>query len=345
MAIEKLRKDGEDPLILDAGDLLFSTANINKNNLESEKHRCETMLAAYEKIGCDGLNIGKYELLAGLGYLKSMRKKYADIDFISANLRDKVTNELIFSPYKVIKKDNLNIGVIGLTNMVPDSMKSIIVVDYVKAGNDYIKKIESKVDIIVMLINAERNMQASLVSNFKNADFIFTSGSTHKTSPSTPQANGGPFLYANGKQGKYLTVVDLELKNNSSPIIDVSTQEQKIRTLNNRLKRLQRKDPIKSLEEIYAGQENILNLINRYRNDLKKADSTLTEATNRMKFGSLALNKTFKDDPAILAMVDSAIETCSTLNLKSPKPPKRAKNRNKNNRIKRPKPPKVKSRP
>ena len=199
-------------------------------------------------------------------------------------------------------------------------------------------------DIIVLLVNSERNTHASMANNFEGADFIFLSGSTHRTSPSVPQKNGGPFVYSNGKQGKYLNVVDLELKNNSSPIIDVSTHEQKIRTLNNRLKRLQRKDPKKSLEEIYADQENILNLINRYRNDLKKADSSLTKATNRMKFGSLALNKSFKDDPAILAMVDSAIETCSTLNLKSPKSPKRPKNRKKHNHIKHPKPPNVKSR-
>ena len=48
---------------------------LNDNNLKSEKHRCETMLEAYEKIGCDGLNIGKYELLAGIGYLKAMKNK------------------------------------------------------------------------------------------------------------------------------------------------------------------------------------------------------------------------------------------------------------------------------
>ena len=349
MAIEKLRKDGEDPLILDAGDLFFSTANINKNNLESEKHRCETMLAAYEKIGCDGLNIGKYELLAGLGYLKSMRKKYAGIDFISANLRDKVTNELIFSPYKIIKKDYLNIGVIGLTNMVPDSMKSIIVVDYVKAGNDYIKKIESKVDIIVMLINAERNMQASLVSNFKNADFIFTSGSTHKTSPSTPQSNEGPFLYANGKQGKYLTVIDLEMNDNTSSIIDVSSNEQKVRQVTNRIKRLQKKEPGKKLEEIYAGQQNILNMVIRYRQDLEEAESMLKSANNKMRYSSFALNKKVKDDPAIMAMVDSAIETCSTLNQRAPKKPKKPKSskrpKKKSKSLKLPKPPKVNTRP
>ena len=340
-----MREKGEDPLILDAGDMFFSTTSINTNNLKSEKHRCETMLSGYEKIGCDGFNIGKYELLAGITYLKQLEKIHTSVPFISANIRDKNTNKLIFSPYKIIQRESLSIGVIGLANMVPDTMKSIIVDDYVKSGNEFIKKLKNDVDVIVLLVNSERNTHASMAKNFKDADFIFLSGSTHRTSPSVPQNNGGPFVYSNGKQGKYLTVIDLELKNNSSPIIDVSSHEQKIRTLNNRLKRLQRKDPNKSLEEIYADQENILSLINRYRNDLQKADSSLTKATNRMKFGSLALNKSFKDDPVILAMVDSAIETCSTLNLKSSKPPKRPKNRKKHNHIKRPKPPKVKSRP
>ena len=340
-----MREKGEDPVILDAGDMFFSTTSISANNLKSEKHRCETMLSGYEKIGCDGFNIGKYELLAGITYLKELEKIHTSVPFISANIRDKNTNKLIFSPYKIIQRESLSIGVIGLANMVPDTMKSIIVDDYIESGNEFIKKLKNDVDIIVLLVNSERNTHASMPKNFEDADFIFLSGSTHRTSPSVPQNNGGPFVYSNGKQGKYLTVIDLELKNNSSPIIDVSSHEQKIRTLNNRLKRLQRKDPNKSLEEIYADQENILNLINRYRNDLQKADSSLTKATNRMKFGSLALNKSFKDDPVILAMVDSAIETCSTLNLNSPKPQKRPKNKKKYNNIKRPKPPKVKSRP
>ena len=77
---------------------------------------------------------------------------------------------------------------------------------------------------------------------------------------------------------------------------------------------MQRKDPNRNLEEIYAGQENILNLIKKYRSDLAKADSALNNASNRMKFSNLPLNKTIKDDPAILAMVDSAIDRCNALN-------------------------------
>ena len=77
-----MRENGFDPVVLDAGDMFFSTTSLNKNNLESEKHRCETMLSGYEKIGCDGLNIGKYELLGGLSYLKSLQERYKKIPFI-----------------------------------------------------------------------------------------------------------------------------------------------------------------------------------------------------------------------------------------------------------------------
>ena len=118
-----MREKGENPLILDAGDMFFSTTSISANNLKSEKHRCETMLSGYEKIGCDGFNIGKYELLAGVTYLKKMEKIYTSVPFISANIRDKNTNKLIFSPYKIIQRESLSIGVIGLANMIPDTMK------------------------------------------------------------------------------------------------------------------------------------------------------------------------------------------------------------------------------
>ena len=146
-----MRENGENPIILDAGDMFFSTTSINNNNIKSEKHRCETMLDGYEKIGCDGLNIGKYELLTGVSYLKSLRDKYPKIPFLSANIRDKSTNKLIFSPYEIIQRENVSIGVIGLTNMVPDTMKSIIVDDYIKTGKSLIKKLKKD------LFNSEKN--------------------------------------------------------------------------------------------------------------------------------------------------------------------------------------------
>ena len=101
------------------------------------------------------------------GVTKKMERIFTSVPFISANIRDKKTNKLIFSPYKIILRENLCIGVIGLANMVPDTMKSIIVDDYVKSGNEFINKLKNNVDIIVLLINSERNTHASMAKNFK----------------------------------------------------------------------------------------------------------------------------------------------------------------------------------
>ena len=308
-----MRKAGDDPLILDAGDMFFSKTNININNINSEKFRCETMLKGYEKIGCSALNIGKYEVLAGLSFLKKMENKYSSIPFISGNIKDRDSGKLLFKPYVTLNRDGLNLGVIGLSNMIPDTMTSVSVEDYIISGNRLINEIKGKVDLIVLLVNTDRSSQSSLAKNFPKADFIFTSGSTHRTSASMPQKPEGPYVYSNGKQGKYLTVVDLDINNSTDPISDVSAQEQKIKQLNNRLKRLQKKDPSRSLDNIYAGQDNILSLIKRYRNDLSTAENILQKAKNKMRFTSFALNKKIKDDPEILAMVDNALDKCAKL--------------------------------
>ena len=313
--INEMRDNGESLIVLDAGDMFYSTNKINNNNIKSEKHRCATMLQAYNKIGYDGINIGNYELLTGIKYLIDLQNKYPSLSFLSANIKSKSTNEFIFNPYKIVKRGSLDIGVIGVTNMVPDTMNTIKVDDYIKAGNDQINKIKDKVDIVVMLVNSDRSTHNSLPDKFKNADYIFLSGSTNRTSSSTIQKNGGPFMYSNGKQGKHLTIIDLELNDSSSEIIDVSTFERKIKQLNNRLKRLQKKDPNKELEDIYANQEKILNMIKQYRKELVSADSSLNKAVNKTKFTSFALNRKIKDDPELLTLVNSAIETCNSLDL------------------------------
>ena len=310
-----MRKNGDEPLILDAGDMFFSKTNLNSSNIISEKYRCETMLKGYAEIGCDAQNIGKYELLAGLSFLKKMASNYKKIPFISANIRDKKTNELLFSPYRIIKKNGLDIGIIGLTSMAPDTMRSIIADDYIVSGNKYINELKEEVDLVVMLVNADRITQASLSKHFSDADFIFTSGSTHRTSASMTQEIDGPFLYSNGKQGKYLSIIDLDVTNINDPIVDLSSHDQKVKQLKNRLKRLQKKDPNSTLEQIYADKDNILNLIKRYRNELKIAQAAIEKSTNKMKFTSYALNRKIKDDPDMLSMVNLAVEKCSSLDL------------------------------
>ena len=64
-----MRDEGLDPVILDAGDLFFSTSEINETNRLSEQFRANAILKGYEKIGCDAINVGQYELSSGLEFL------------------------------------------------------------------------------------------------------------------------------------------------------------------------------------------------------------------------------------------------------------------------------------
>jgi len=310
-----MREKGLDPIVLDAGDMLFSTKNINKNNMDAEKHRSKSMLEGYKRIGCDGLNIGHYELLMGSNYIKGLSEDFKEITFLSANLYDKNTDDYLFEPYKIIQKNNLKIAIIGVTDMVPDTMKSIKTEDYILAGNYQINSIKNKVDLVILLVNSDRKTHSSLASKFKDANYIFVSGSTNRTSPSQPQKEFGPFVYSNGKQGKFLSVIDIEMNDPNSSIVDISRHQSKSKQMQNRLNRLQKKDPERRLEDIYADQDNILNLIKRYRNDLLISEKAILEASNTTKFKSLALDREIIDDPEFLFMVNEAIKTCKTLDL------------------------------
>ena len=123
--MNELRDSGVDPLIIDAGDLFFSTANLNSKNKKSELYRAGAILEGYNRVGCDAINVGHYEVLNGLSFLKSMEEK-TEIPFLSANLRDAQTNKLLFEPFRIIEKELLKIGIVGVTDKLPDTTKSMI---------------------------------------------------------------------------------------------------------------------------------------------------------------------------------------------------------------------------
>jgi len=248
---------------------------------------------------------------------------------LSANLRDSKTNKLLFEPFRIIVKESLKIGIVGVTDKLPDTTMSMIADDYIEAGNHYIDEVSNQADIIVIMVNSDRKTYSELPTVFSNADFIVTSGSTNMTRENTKQKDGGPFLYSCGKQGKYMSVLSVEIEDKKAPIIDVSSHEKNISSINKRFERLQKKDPNKSLDELYAGQANVLKIIEQNRIKLKESETAIKSAQNTLKFETIPLNKKIKDNPELLAFVDESLATCTSLKPKtaiiSPKPNKKGK--------------------
>ena len=107
--IKEMRDAGIDPLILDAGDLFFSTKNIDATNKNSEIFRANAIMEGFQKVGCDAINVGHYEVLNGLSFLQEMVKK-TDIPFISSNLKDSKSGQLLFDPYIIFERGELKSG-------------------------------------------------------------------------------------------------------------------------------------------------------------------------------------------------------------------------------------------
>jgi 2',3'-cyclic-nucleotide 2'-phosphodiesterase (5'-nucleotidase family) len=307
-----MRQEGNDPLILDAGDLFFTTPDLHDSNRVSEKYRASVILMGYEQIGCDAINVGQYEFGGGEQFLLETAGT-TQIPFISANLINTQTNQLLFNPYIIIERKGLKIAVIGLTNLLPKTIKNIRADDYITVGKSMIKKVKDKVDIIVMLVNANRTDQKTLTTEFKEANLIFTSGSTSLTRPMMNQPEKGPYLFSTGRESRYLNVTDISLKNKTDPIINISFLEASQQYNQRKLDRLQDTFPDQTLEDAYKGQENILSLIEKSRTTIIQADVQLKEAVNTLIFKNVALDSKIIDDQEVLEFVSTSLATCNQL--------------------------------
>ena len=184
--VKQLKEDGKKLVILDAGDLLFSAAILVGGNEQADKLRANAILKGYERIGCHAVNVGGFDLAAGTAFLQQIVDS-TEIPFISANIIDAKSRELLFPPHHIITEGGVTIGVIGLTNLIPTHINDVKVSDFIKTGEAQIAKLKPQVDIIVVLANVNRNMNKAMNAAFADADYIFLSRNTVRTRPGTKQ--------------------------------------------------------------------------------------------------------------------------------------------------------------
>ncbi len=305
-------EDGKNPIILDAGDLFFSTHTLHDSIRSSEEYRASAIIKGYEQIGCDAINVGQYELAAGLPFLMDISKS-TSIPFISANLKDAKSNQLLFDPYIIIQRPELKIGIIGLTDLAPDSIPELIMDDYIVAGQEFISKIKKKVDKVVLLVNSDRSTYKDLPTHFSEADLIYTSGSTTLTRPMMRQLVNGPYLYSSGREGRYLNVTELNIANKSLPVTNVTFLKENMKYTQRRLDRLQDSAREKTLEEIYAGQEAVLEKIAQSRNSITHNREILEAAVNTLYFENVPMGAQIIDDENMMSFVNETLSKCSDL--------------------------------
>lgn len=295
---------GRESILVDAGNALFDSNQINPDNLsvDNKKFKARNFVKTLEFLGQDVVNIGSNDFKGGADFLVEITKS-SSVNFISANLYDKASNQLLFKPYHVMEKDGAKIAFIGLSQSA--RFQSITNKNFVEEGNRYITKLKPDVDLIVLLVNVRDDNILNLSSSFAEADYIFLSGSTKRTEPRTLQSKEGALVYAGGIQGKHLSILDIRIKESDNAINDVSAPFNRLQEIDYRLNRLKAKDPSKKLEEVYANQPNVLDLIKKYQKEATELGISLAGYQNRSIFFSVPLSPTIPDDKEVAAFIEN----------------------------------------
>ena len=310
--INELKSEGKDPIMLDAGDLLFDNAGIPDYKLASAKYGAKMMLKGLEKIGYSAINVGSFDLALGVDYLKTLGDS-SSIPLLSANLVNDHTGQPVFKPYIIVKRNGLRVGIVGLIQRVFGKMPGYRIKDMESTGRDVIKEIQPKTDVIVVLANVDQRDNKKLVDALPDADYIFVSRTSLRSRPGGHQSENGPLLYSASIEGKYVCDVELSIANLDSPIVDVSGFQTTLENSQKRLDRLQKKDPKKPLEEIYKDQPRVLKMIKNSREQIEIAKSKLPTAVNKSTFKLVGLGKEIKDDPEMLDYINKVIAKVKSL--------------------------------
>ncbi|MBT5097239.1 MAG: hypothetical protein HOM22_05430, partial [Candidatus Marinimicrobia bacterium] len=221
-------------------------------------------------------NVGQNDFAAGVDFIRELENS-ANNNFISSNLVNVGTEDLAFKDHTIVEQNGVKLGIFGIITNLPASIKELEVKDPLTVINSKVKELRPQVDVLIMLINANKIELDKLVGETQNVDYVFSSKETSRTRPERKQADGNPMHYGTGIQGKYLGRIDLKLVDKNKSINDITGSMMSAQLFEERLNNLQKRNPDKPLEDVYKNNTNVLNMVQKFRNGLKESKGSMDE--------------------------------------------------------------------
>ena len=233
--VKEFREKNKNVLLLDSGDLLQGTPLIYYfNNIENTIYN--PMILVMNYMNYDAFTVGNHDIEQGYStYYKAMKE--SDFPWLSAN-SIKHDGSTFFKPYTIIEKNEIKIGIVGLTTpaipmWLDESLyPGIEWQDMVTTADKYAKILRPQVDVLVGLFHAGMNDEYSkqytdsqnlpnenasklVAENVPDYDIIF-SGHSHRIFPEEGEdciVNQSAMVMS-GSHARYLGVGDITFTDN-----------------------------------------------------------------------------------------------------------------------------------
>ena len=203
--VRMARKSRDDVLFLDAGDCIAGTPL-------SEKFKGVPIFEIMSTMGYDAAALGNHEFDFGWKNIAKLRKA-ADFPLLAANAFSPKGDLIADLPYKILKVNDVRIGLLGLiteqtpTMIIEKGNEGLMFSNAVETARDLVPSIAEKCDLVIAVTHMGIDDDRRLARQVKGIDLII-GGHSHTVLP-RPERIGDTYILQTGEYGKNVGRLEL----------------------------------------------------------------------------------------------------------------------------------------
>ncbi len=205
--VKALRASSAQSLLVDAGNSLSN--QLTTSTETAAANGGQSSVEALNRLGYDAVALGNLDLNMGQAELKARIGQARGFEFVSANVVDNATGQLLVKPYVVKSVGAHRVALIGLTGSA--TSPDFTVNPALDAANTYVEKAAAEADIVILLSNAGAEMNKTIAAQVPGIDLVISGGQDPLEGPVEP-VPGVPVVQAehsaSGHAGRVLGRMD-----------------------------------------------------------------------------------------------------------------------------------------
>ena len=170
------------------GSLKFEIGNALAGLEDYQILQFRHLLQAQGKIGYDALNLGSREASLPATTLRSLAQN-SPVPLLSANVLDATTRQPVVEPWRIVLRNGLRIGLIGVVSSPKaEPHSSVLIEDATEALSRVIPQVKEKADVLICLAFTDEAGLEQIARDFYELPIIL-GGEVRQPSPSLVRVN------------------------------------------------------------------------------------------------------------------------------------------------------------
>lgn len=211
---KETKANNPNTLLLDAGDTLHGKPIINVS-------KGENAVKILDAAGYDFMVPGNHDFNYGSERLLELSDMADNFRVLSANVKSNGKN--VFTPYEIVKMDNINVGIFGLSTPEtayktnPTNVKGIDFNDPVEVAKQIVKELEDKTDVIIAIthigLDDSSIITSKAIAEEVNGIDVIIDGHSHTKLENGLTVNN-TLIAQTGEYDQNLGKVEIEVRDN-----------------------------------------------------------------------------------------------------------------------------------